>query len=251
MRCAGIAVNYDFRDFRREAKLPLIQNSDTVFAAAPTIVVLEQAQQQLSLFGDSMVTQLNRETAKGSRDAAVLLLGFATGLRRSDLAAFELADMQFVSEGLIVPVGRQKREKNDQRGVGRKIAVFHGSHQVTCPIGALQRWLDFRGRVAGPLFMRVSRSGRMLDRIRAQSIADIVKAAAEGIGLDPKRYGGHSLRAGKVTGCSAAGVADSAIMQRSGHKSVQRMSHYIALRTCSARILLRPRVVCLSSLTAT
>ena len=58
-------------------------------------------------------------------------------------------------------------------------------------------------------------------------IAEILKAAVERIGLDPANYSGHSLRAGMITAASSAGVPDTAIMRRSGHKSIATLQRYM------------------------
>ncbi|QDL37936.1 hypothetical protein EUB48_12115 [Rhodoferax sediminis] len=57
---------------------------------------------------------------KGIRDRALLLLGFAAALRRSELVALNVEDLQFVREGMIVCL---RRSKTDPEAVGRKIAV--------------------------------------------------------------------------------------------------------------------------------
>ena len=175
-----------------------------------------------------ILRRLDRRTAVGARDAAVLLVGFATGLRRSDLVALDVGDVRSAEKGLVVAVGQRCREKNDQDGKGRQIAIFRSRRQITCPVRALQQWLRLRGEQPGPLFTRIGSAGvASADRITAATVGCIVKRGAKSIGLDARAYGAHSLRAGMVTACSAAGVPDSAIMQRSGHKSVQMVVRYI------------------------
>ena len=174
----------------------------------------------------AMVATLDCKTMQGARDAAILLLGFATGLRRANLASLDLADVKWVEgRGVLVHV---RREKNDQAGKGRRIAVHYGSRAGTCPVRALERWLNHRGRAAGALFTRVDRAGG--GRIAAQSIASVVQDAAAAIGLDRSEYGAHSLRAGMVTAMSAHGAADSAIMARTGHRSAAMVRRYIRHR---------------------
>jgi integrase len=72
----------------------------------------------------------------------------------------------------------------------------------------------------------LSRHGELAP-ISGDAINDVVKRCVELIGLDPAGYGGHSLRAGMITAAAADGVPDSAIMARSGHKSVQTLKRYI------------------------
>lgn len=171
--------------------------------------------------------RLDRNTCLGARNAAVLLFGFACGLRRADLVALNLEDLEFTSLGVVVHVGRRLREKNDQAGRGREVAVFYGHARETCRILALDAWLEHRSRSPGPVFCRCDR-GAVGDRVRlgAASVAMIVRNAVEAIGLDPAAYGAHSLRAGMITACAAAGASDSSIMQRSGHGSVEMIKRY-------------------------
>jgi integrase len=57
---------------------------------------------------------------KDFRDRALLLIGFAGGFRRSELAAINLSDRERVREGIILTI---RRSKTDQDGIGRKIGI--------------------------------------------------------------------------------------------------------------------------------
>src|ERR1039458_1642151 len=130
---------------------------------------------------------------RGARDRALLLVGFASGLRRSELAALDLADVSIVRQGVVL---RVRRSKTDQSGKGREVGVHKGRRPATCPRYALDRWIVERGSWPGALFCHVGPVGRVDHaRIAGQSVAAAVKAAARRAGLDPARYGGHSLRA--------------------------------------------------------
>jgi integrase len=59
---------------------------------------------------------------KGSRDRALLLVGFAGAFRRSELVGLNVTDLEFVDRGLIVHL---RRSKTDQEGVGRKVGIPH------------------------------------------------------------------------------------------------------------------------------
>ena len=54
----------------------------------------------------------------GARDKAILLLGFAGGMRRSEIVALDLADLQLGEEGFAVQI---RHSKTDQSGAGRKM----------------------------------------------------------------------------------------------------------------------------------
>jgi integrase len=60
---------------------------------------------------------------KDLRDRALLLVGFAGGLRRSELAAIDLIDFERVREGIVLTI---RRSKPDQDGVGRRIGIPFG-----------------------------------------------------------------------------------------------------------------------------
>lgn len=173
-----------------------------------------------------MIAAIDPEGKRGARDAAVLLFGFAAGLRRADLVALDLADLEFADRGILVRVGRNRREKNDQAGRGRDVPIFRGKRRETCPVLAVERWLRFRSRKPGPLFTRCDRGAPELARLSAHAVRLIVRSAAAAIGLEPASYGAHSLRAGMITACAAGGASDSTIMQRSGHATVEMVKRY-------------------------
>jgi integrase len=159
------------------------------------------------------------------RDRAILCVGFSTGLRRSELSGLDLDDVTVLSKGVRVRVGRSK---TDQAGVGREVAVFKGKRAGTCPVRALQRWIEIRGRWAGPLFVGCSPSGAATRRrFGGPAIYEMVKRLVAVVGLDPSRYGGHSLRSGMITAAAEAGAPDVMIARRSGHKSLAVMSGYV------------------------
>jgi integrase len=173
-----------------------------------------------------VVSACNPETNMGSRDRALIVLGFATSLRRSELARLELADLTFHEQGLSVFV---PSSKTDQNGKGRFLAVWPGRRASTDPVRVLRHWIDKRGKWAGPLITRITRRGDIVMRssITGEAINEIVKRVVARAGLDPKPYGAHSLRAGAVTACAELGRSDQEIMNFSGHESAKVMRMYV------------------------
>ena len=92
-------------------------------------------------------------TAAAMRNRALLVVGFASALRRSNLAALTIADVEFSPQGLVL---RIDREKQDQEGRGRLIGILRGRHTHTDPVRVLKGWLRLRGDHPGPLFSRLS-----------------------------------------------------------------------------------------------
>jgi len=58
-------------------------------------------------------------------------------MRRSELTALTLLDIEGKPDGLLVTV---RRSKTDQEGHGQTIAVAGGNHRHTDPVAALRDW---------------------------------------------------------------------------------------------------------------
>jgi integrase len=94
-----------------------------------------------------------------TRDRALICLGFASGCRRSELVALDVADLSFGDDGLEITI---RRSKTDQEGLGRKVGIPFGGRPRTCPVRAVRDWIDFSLLTEGPLFRPVNRFGKIL-----------------------------------------------------------------------------------------
>jgi integrase len=165
----------------------------------------------------------------GTRDRALLLLGFAGALRRSELVGLNVEDLDFREEGLVITL---RRSKTDQEREGRQVGIPYGSDPTTCPFRSVRAWIRASGINAGALFRPVSRNGTLgQSRLSDRSVALLVKRFAEQIGKDASCFSGHSLRAGLVTAAALAGVSDRSIMAQTGHRSANMVRRYV--RDCS------------------
>lgn len=162
----------------------------------------------------------------GVRDRAIILLGFAGAFRRSELSGIAVEHIEHTAEGVKVYL---PRSKTDQEGQGRYVGIKRGSNPATCPVRALDAWLEAAQIDAGPVFRRIDRHGHVGGPITAQSIALIVKRAAAAAGLDAARYSGHSLRAGCVTQGAINGASEANIMRQTGHTSAATVQGYIRI----------------------
>ena len=172
-----------------------------------------------------MVAALDPGTLAGRRDRALLVVGFAGALRRSELVGLDVADLGFVAEGVTLTL---RRSKTDQEARGRLVGLPYGSRLETCPVRSLRAWLEAAGIEDGPVFRRVDAQGRVgARRLGADSVSDVAKRAAAAAGLDPERYSAHSLRAGFATSAAAAGIAERSIMDQTGHRSLPVLRGYI------------------------
>lgn len=165
---------------------------------------------------------------KASRDRALLLVGFASAMRRSELVKIRIEDIRHSASGLEIdlPVS-----KTDQERHGRTVFIPRatGAH---CPVAALDHWLKIVGINEGYVFRAVSRHGYIADQgLSAQSVALIVKAAGSQAGVEAKHISGHSLRAGYCTSAAEHGLQSWQIREQTGHKSDATLLRYIRRTT--------------------
>ncbi|TPJ38542.1 site-specific integrase [Mesorhizobium sp. B2-6-5] len=183
----------------------------------------------------AMLETLDRGTLRGLRDRAMLLLGFAGGLRRSEIVGLDVARDQtedgrgwidfFPDKGVLVTL----RGKTGWR----EVEIGRGSADATCPLVALQTWLKLARIAHGPLFRRVTGQGKKIgaERLNDQEVARLVKRAALAAGVRGdlsegergQKLAGHSLRAGLA---SSAEVDERYVQKQLGHASAEMTRRY-------------------------
>lgn len=162
-----------------------------------------------------ILVNIDRTTAKGARDAAIILLGFASAMRRSELASLTLADVDAKPGGLLLTL---RQSKTDRYRRGQIVPVAHGQHAFTDPVAALEGWLRFRGRTPGPVFTSMRGGSVTMDSISGEAIARMLRLRARNAGLSAERITAHSLRAGHATTAALAGVPAERIAAQTRHK---------------------------------
>ena len=176
----------------------------------------------------------------GSRDRALLLLGFAGGFRRSEIVGLDIDDIEFVPRGMVVTL---RRSKTDQEGEGRRLGIPFGSGEETCPVRALHSWLEGADIKSGPLFRAVDRHCNVAStRLTDRTVARVIKRLAHKVGYDATDFSGHSLRAGLATSAAESGKSERVIMATTGHRSEKMVRKYIRegnlFRDCASEGLL-------------
>lgn len=167
----------------------------------------------------------NTATNTGARDRALIVLGFATSLRRSELVALQVADISFESVGIAVLV---RRSKVDQEGRGRLIGVWSGQRAETDPVRVLKEWMKRRGTAPGPLFVRINAGDSLTTKpLSGEAVNKRLKRCMERAGLESKLFGAHSLRAGSLTASAKLGRSDQELMILSGHAGADMVKIYI------------------------
>ncbi|MEK6443908.1 site-specific integrase [Pseudonocardia sp. T1-2H] len=192
----------------------------------------------------AMLSPLDPARPADARDRALLLIGFAGALRRSELAALTLADLVVDADGLRVFIAAGK---TDPTATGHTRGLAYGAHPESCPVRAWRAWLvhrvpspaldedapgadgpsphsagtgtDPRYLPSAGAFVAVDRWGRLGTRaLSDRSIARIIGARADAAGLTG-HWAGHSLRRGFATTGYAAGASELAIMRHGRWRS--------------------------------
>jgi site-specific recombinase XerD len=182
------------------------------------------------------------DTLHGLRDRALLLLGFAGALRRSELVGLHVDEasgaawIEAKSDGLVLHL---TRTKTDQQGEGTSLGIPYGANPDTCPVRAYLRWREAAGIGDGPAFRGIDRHGNIApealsDKGVARIVKRTVKAGALAQGHTEKaaervaaRYAGHSLRSGLATSAAMGGAAGHQIQKHLRHKRYDTTAGYI------------------------
>ena len=214
-RIASISVVHKMKGHYLDTKHPIVmENLHGIRRAKGT----KQLGKKPILINDlksiiNAIDQFNKIEKKKLRDKAILLVGFSGGFRRSELVEIEYDDVEFVSEGVKIFI---KRSKTDQSGEGMIKAIPYFENKNFCPVVNLKKWIDYS----------IIKSGKIFN-ISDKSVALIIKKYASLSGLDPNKYGGHSLRSGFATSTAESGAEERNIMAMTGHKTTQMVRRYI------------------------
>jgi len=178
----------------------------------------------------AMLDALPPSDLRNLRDRAILLLGFAGGLRRSEIVGLDCGPedsgsgwLEFLEQGMLLTL----RGKTGWR----EVEIGRGSSAATCPVVALETWMKFARLARGPLFRRVV--GRQLgaEPLNDRHVARLVKRLAVAAGLradlsEAERealFSGHSLRAGLA---SSAEIDERYVQKQLGHASAEMTRRY-------------------------
>lgn len=168
------------------------------------------------------------------RDRAILLLGYAAGLRRSEIVGLDVNrdDTEDGKGWVEIEDGGAVIIQKTKTG-WKEAEVARESSDQTCPVHALEQWLHFAKIDHGPIFRRVLRdnSGVQANRLSDKHVARLIRKTMLEAGLRPdvpdaeriKLFSGHSLRADLA---SYAEVDERHVQKQLGHSSPQMTQRY-------------------------
>ncbi len=174
------------------------------------------------------------EDLRGLRDRALLLVGFAGALRRSELAAITCADLQQTDRGFQLTLPRSKGSQ-----IAAVLVPLPYGRTELCPVRALSRWMQVAAITEGAVFRRIWLPPQInpdappplpvlgSDALTTRSIGRIVQSRAADAGFVPRDFGGHSLKRGALTTGMEGGAHPAQLKRLGRHKSFDMLGDYL------------------------
>jgi integrase/recombinase XerD len=151
------------------------------------------------------------KTLAGKRDQALIALMLATGLRRSEVIALTLDDINSRTGLLTIQSGKGNKPRSVYLNTESRALI--------------RQWRKLRGFQAGSLFNPVNKSGTVMNKsLTGQSVYDIIKQRAKQAQIGNVRP--HDLRRTFVTRLLEAGVDLNTTRQLAGHSDIQTTARY-------------------------
>ena len=88
------------------------------------------------------------------RDEALILIGFYSFCRRSEVLNMKYEDLTFNNDSITVSI---KYSKTDQKGEGRQVLLPKKDDRY-CPVKSLKKWIEIAQIANGPLFYKITKS---------------------------------------------------------------------------------------------
>jgi integrase/recombinase XerD len=215
------------RSFLRYARY-LVDVTRDLAAAVPIVANWSMASIPRAICADhvrQLLASIDRRTAVGRRDYAVLLLLARLGLRSSEVACLELDDIDWDTGRLYVRgKGAQRLELPLPADVGKAIVAYlrHGRPLSTCRRVFLRAKAPTRGFLG------------------SSGVSSIVRHSLERAGIDAPTKGAHQFRHGLATQMLHHGASLGEIGDLLGHRNPQTTAIYAKVDIQALRTLALP-----------
>jgi site-specific recombinase XerD len=155
--------------------------------------------------------QADKNSNSGTRDAAILAVMAAGGLRRAEVVNLDLAHFS-QDETKLTFTGKRKKQ--------RTAKLTNGAAR------AMSDWLAIRGSDEGPLFLAINKSDKVRPaaRLTSQAVYNMLKRRAAAAGV--AHFSPHDLRRTYVSDLLEAGADIATVAKMAGHSNVQTTARY-------------------------
>jgi len=235
---ASITYKYRLNGFQFDRKNPNIAETISAIVRDEKNNKSGQAKELLKADIIKIIDTIpnDEEDYSNIRDKALILIGFYSFCRRSELLGMQFEHLNFGNDGVQVLI---PFSKTDQTGEGRMI-LLPATNDNYCPVRSLKHWLEIAMIEKGPLFYKINKSNTIEKytmnyknqkvSLNDSSFVLILKKRALAAGLENcDKISGHSLRIGAITQARMNGVPTYEIMAQSGHKTTQMIDRYTKL----------------------
>lgn len=167
---------------------------------------------------NALLSSIPRDSLLGYRDAALISLAYACGLRESELVAVTVDDLLQRLNGQ--PALRIRHGKGDKQ----RLMIYGVMEDYVLPV---MDWLEVSGITDGFVFRALSPDGNSIlgDTLTARAFAYRMKAYTGG-SVRP-----HDLRRSYARNLYDAGASIEFIRQQLGHEKVETTMLYVGLLT--------------------
>ena len=181
----------------------------------------KQAKPLTKLYLDKMI-EAQDDSPRGLRNKILLLMGYETMRRRSELVGFEFEDVTSLLNGK--PALRLRFSKADQYGEGRLIGISKDLE------GLIAKWRNLVGS-EGKILRSVDRHGNIGEKLEPSAVSYILRQVQANITLPgnkkPRQWTGHSFRVGAAVDLVESGYTIEQVMRRGDWKSAQAGLRYV------------------------
>ena len=205
---ASITYKYRVNGFQFDRKNPNISETISAIVRDEKNNKSGQARELLKADIEKIIDKIpnDNEDFRNIRDRALILIGFYSFCRRSELLGMKYEHLNFEEDGVQVLI---PFSKTDQKGEGRMI-YLPKNNSPYCPVSALKNWLEVALIDSGPLFYKINKANNIEKYIlnnknQKVSLTDtsfvlILKKRAEDAGIENcDKISCHSLRIGSIT----------------------------------------------------
>lgn len=153
--------------------------------------------------------------AKRTRYRALLLVGWAAALRRSELAGLTWDEVELEPGFAWAKIRFRRATKGSQLEAAIVGIQGNADEPGRCPVRALNALQPDASRRQGPVF-----------GVSTDTVNDLVKRLVKACGVDPTDYSAHSLRAGFVTEAFRRRIPLDRIQAVTRHKDPKTLMKY-------------------------